>query len=261
MSKRFRDTEVWNKRFIRNLTAPHKLLWFYILDECNHAGIWDVDFQVAQLKIGMKLRESEALNALKEKIVPIDNGKKWFIPDFVDFQYGQLSDQNRAHQKVIFLLKRQNLLDVNLLLRSPLQAPYKEDIYMDKEMEEEKEEDKEEEKEGQKLKMTLFKNSKWFDFALFEKEFINTDYSKFNIRYYYEAVLNWSDSKQSVKKDWIATTRNFMLKDAKDGKAVLQGQNLMQNGTTKNKSGHSNSGDIQSAHSKIDAMYGPNGQQ
>ena len=57
MSKRFTDTEKWNKKFVRSLRPEYKLLWMFILDECNTAGIWDVDIEVAEIKTGVKLKE------------------------------------------------------------------------------------------------------------------------------------------------------------------------------------------------------------
>ncbi len=44
MSKRFADTDKYKKPFIRNLPAAYKLLWDYICLDCDHAGIWQVDF-------------------------------------------------------------------------------------------------------------------------------------------------------------------------------------------------------------------------
>ena len=58
MAKRFTDTDKWKKGFIRNLPSKYKLLWLYILDDCNHAGIWDTDFEVASIRIGSKINET-----------------------------------------------------------------------------------------------------------------------------------------------------------------------------------------------------------
>ena len=60
MAKRFTDNEKWKKRFFKNLEPKYKLLWIYILDDCNHAGIWDVDMDVAALRIGESLNEKKA---------------------------------------------------------------------------------------------------------------------------------------------------------------------------------------------------------
>jgi len=98
MAKRFTDTEKWKKKFIRGLNAPYKLLWFYILDDCDHAGIWHTDFET--------LAEVE----FKNQIVSFDDNEKWFIPSFIRFQYGELNENNRAHNSVIQILKRYDLL-------------------------------------------------------------------------------------------------------------------------------------------------------
>jgi hypothetical protein len=141
MSKRFTDTEKWKKPFIRNLKAPYKLLWLYILDECDHAGIWQVDFDVAQIKIGEKLNYQTALKYLSDKVVPFSGGEKWFIPEFIEFQYGALNPENRAHNSVLQILKKYNILKIDKPLTSPLQGAADEamDMDMDKDMVKDKE--------------------------------------------------------------------------------------------------------------------------
>jgi hypothetical protein len=52
--------------------------------------------------------------------------------------------------------------------------------------------------------------------------FAGSDYEGANLEYYYEIVNNWSESKQAKKKDWIATVKNWMLRDFKEGKLVTQ---------------------------------------
>lgn len=121
MPKRFTDTDKWKKPFIRSLETPYKLLWFYILDDCDHAGIWQVDFAVAEIRIGCKVSENAAKQFFAEKIQVINGGSKWFIRDFIFFQYGELSEKNRLHLSVINILKR-NGIDVNKPLISPLEG-------------------------------------------------------------------------------------------------------------------------------------------
>jgi hypothetical protein len=106
MAKRFTDTNKWRKEFIRSLQAPYKLLWIYILDECDHAGIWHVELDVASLRIGIELDIKEVIKEFGNHIVIFDDGKKWFIPDFIEFQYGVLNSENRAHQSVLLLLEK-----------------------------------------------------------------------------------------------------------------------------------------------------------
>jgi hypothetical protein len=133
MAKRFTDSTKWSKPFIRSMKAPYKLLWLYILDECDHAGIWQVDFEVAQVKIGERINLETALQQLSGKIYPFADGEKWFIPDFIDFQYGVLNPDNRAHNSVIQLLNKYNLSLEIKPLTSPLQGAMDMDKVKDKE--------------------------------------------------------------------------------------------------------------------------------
>ena len=110
MAKRFTDTEKWKKPFIRGLQGPYKLLWLYICDDCDHAGIWQVDMDVAQIRIGEKININDAVKSFEDKIIIFDKGNKWFIPSFVEFQYPSgLNPENRSHNSVIILLEKYNL--------------------------------------------------------------------------------------------------------------------------------------------------------
>jgi len=109
MAKRMTDTDKWKKRFLRELKPQHKLLWFYILDDCNHAGIWDVDIEVASIRVGEELIYDMLPQAFLDKIVIFDNGDKWFIPEFLEFQYGELNPNSNVHKSVIALLEKYNL--------------------------------------------------------------------------------------------------------------------------------------------------------
>ncbi len=142
MAKRFTDTEKWKKPFIRGLQAPYKLLWLYICDDCDHAGIWQVDIEVAEIRVGEKLNEKKALEFFGDKVIPIDGGSKWFIPSFVEFQYPSgLSANNKAHVGIIKILEKyQNEIDNCKPLASPLNGA--KDMDMDKEMEMDMEMDK-----------------------------------------------------------------------------------------------------------------------
>lgn len=106
MPKRFTDTEKWKKPFIRGLQGSYKLLWFYILDDCDHAGIWQVDFEVARIRIGEAVDMNEALRLFGGRVHQI-NKFRWFLPDFINFQYGELTEKNRMHKSVIEILNRQ----------------------------------------------------------------------------------------------------------------------------------------------------------
>ena len=106
----------------------------YICDDCDHSGIWQVDLEVAEIRIGEKLDCTKAIQLFGDKIIPIDKGAKWFIPSFIEFQYPSgLNPENRAHNSTIILLEKYNLLDKK---NKPLKSPLKGAMDMDKDKEE-----------------------------------------------------------------------------------------------------------------------------
>ncbi len=114
MAKRFTDTDKWKKRFIKDLPVEYKIFWLYLLDECNHAGIWHVEFELVQIRLGITLSEKKALGLFNvgddARVVVFDNGNKWFVPGFIEFQYGELAENNRAHKSVIESLSKYDLM-------------------------------------------------------------------------------------------------------------------------------------------------------
>src|ERR1017187_2273780 len=111
MAKRYTSSDKWKTQFIRGLKSPYKLFWLYLWDECDHAGIWEVDFETANIKTGEKLIPEKAIEQLRSSVVVCDNGKKWFIPEFVIYQYKELKRGNKVHDSIIDILYPLGLLD------------------------------------------------------------------------------------------------------------------------------------------------------
>ncbi|MCL4483777.1 MAG: hypothetical protein M1445_14400, partial [Bacteroidetes bacterium] len=104
------------------------------------SGIWIVDFEVAQLYIGkdMPVNREDALrffNSDEKRIIEFDKGSRWFIPSFIEFQYGALNELNRAHNSVLTLLRKYNLNPKKKVLTSPLQGAMDKDKDKDKDKE------------------------------------------------------------------------------------------------------------------------------
>jgi len=113
MAKRFIDTDLFKKRFVRNLPGPYKLLWVYLFCECSNAGIWEVDLEIAGLYCGQSFNMEDLRKTLGDRLYFFDGDSKAFIPDFIEFQYGkELNRQNPAHRSVIDRLEYYNLMGV-----------------------------------------------------------------------------------------------------------------------------------------------------
>lgn len=145
MAKRFTDTDKYKKPFVRGLQGAYKLLWDYLYHDCNHAGIWIVDFDIAQIYLGndMPVNNNDALkyfNNGEKRIIEIEGKTKWFIPGFIEFQYGVLNPKNKAHNSVINILSKYNLYKNNKVHTSPLKGAKDKD--KDKELDKEELKDK-----------------------------------------------------------------------------------------------------------------------
>jgi hypothetical protein len=114
MAKRFTDSDKWKKAWFRKLTPAYKCFWVYLLDNCTNAGIWDVDFESASFHVGEDLNALEVMQVFQKQYLPFALGKRWFVIDFIDFQYGELKSSSNAHIAVINALKKQGLYETYL---------------------------------------------------------------------------------------------------------------------------------------------------
>lgn len=130
------------------MPGAYKLLWDFLYHDCDHAGIWIVDFEIAQQYVGkdMEIKQKSAeflFNEDEIRIIPFDNGKKWFIPSFITFQYGKLSEKNRAHAAAIEILKKFHLLNEDLSPIDKIPKPLWQEPKGDKDMDMDKDKEQE----------------------------------------------------------------------------------------------------------------------
>lgn len=105
--KRFTDTGKWEDKWFRSLSPTAKLLWSWLLDHCDNAGVIDPDIMLATFQIGDTVKEDH-FTELGDRIQSLPNGKRW-IPKFIRFQFGQLSPESRVHASVVKLLLFHNI--------------------------------------------------------------------------------------------------------------------------------------------------------
>lgn len=115
--KRFTDTDKWRDPWFRNLTSAAKQLWGYLLDQCDKIGLVQIDFALASADCGQKINKIH-LGELGDRIQDCGNGKH-FIPKFIYFQYGELTESCPPHRPVINLVDLHGLVRVGLAYRYP----------------------------------------------------------------------------------------------------------------------------------------------
>lgn len=108
MSKRFADTEIWRKKWYCELSPAMKTFWRYICDNCDNAGVWEVNIPLAEFQIGCKLSESDILSDFSGNIAKISDNKMLVI-DFIRFQYGELKRECIPHRAVYNLIDKHGI--------------------------------------------------------------------------------------------------------------------------------------------------------
>lgn len=151
MAKRFTDTAKWDKASFDGLSIKMKLVWIYLCDKCDHAGVWDVNYRQMSFHIGEEVTDIE-MTAFGDKLVFV-SPTKIFIPAFVEFQYGELNPENRVHKSILSKLKNEG---VCMGLTSPVEGAKDKDTDKDKA----KDQDKEKKEDVAKILFDLWNDSR-----------------------------------------------------------------------------------------------------
>ena len=146
MSKRFHDTEIWDKPWFTELSPPDKLAFMYIKDKCDAVGVWVPNVKIAEVYMGTKPDWKSLPKRSNGNVIILQNGK-WWIPDFCEFQYGEFSEECRPHQSYIKLLKKHGLYEnvIKGYAKGKLRVSETSDTHKEKEKEKDIEKDKEKE--------------------------------------------------------------------------------------------------------------------
>jgi hypothetical protein len=123
--KRFTETNKWQDPWFRKLPPQAKLLWLWLLDNCDCAGIIEPDKDLAGFMIGATEDLDSSFEAIADRIQWV--GEKLVIPKFIRFQYGdKLNAKNSAHIGVIRRIETLGIaLPVEIEQQSPFKAPSK----------------------------------------------------------------------------------------------------------------------------------------
>jgi hypothetical protein len=107
--RRFTETTKWREMWFRKLSCAQKMLWLYLQDCCDHAGIFEFCPELFTAEIGSKVTQQD-LAALSEHVKQIGE-YRYIIVSFIPFQYKKLSRDCRAHGVVYTALERCGLTE------------------------------------------------------------------------------------------------------------------------------------------------------
>jgi hypothetical protein len=142
VAKRFTESNKWADKWFRALRPEFKLAWLYLLDQCDQAGVIDLDCELANFQIGFGVDWVAFANAADGRIESLPNGKIWIVK-FVEYQCGFLSRECKAHNPIFASIEKNGLSE-----RVSKGYPKGIQRVQEKEKEKEKEIDKEKEEGG-----------------------------------------------------------------------------------------------------------------
>ena len=113
MAKRFIDTNRWRDKWFRSLKAGEKLVYLYLVDNCDIAGF--IQYDLEEMEFYLKVDEAKLKSAMEGLVSPklaprqpliLAQDVIW-IPWFIKEQKNlPLNPDNNAHKGIITILKR-----------------------------------------------------------------------------------------------------------------------------------------------------------
>lgn len=149
MSKRFTETGKWADPWFRSLPTKMKAFWEYIRDNCDSSGVWLADWDLASFCLGQKVTAQEIQEHFAGRVAFL-RADKLLILKFIQFQYGQLSEECKPHKPVFAALRKHGIFEVYLKGFDTLTIPFRKgmDTLQYKEQDQDKEKGKEKDQEG-----------------------------------------------------------------------------------------------------------------
>jgi len=98
MAKKFTDPNKWRNKWFRTLSNQAKLVWIYLCDECDGAGIMKPDFELANFQVGFDFGPEDLKKWFGKKVFFINDETILIVPYF-EFQYGSSKDTWSAKVK------------------------------------------------------------------------------------------------------------------------------------------------------------------
>lgn len=213
MAKRFTDTDKWEDEWFTELSNDYKVIWFYLLDTCDNAGIWKKNIKKLNYLCNTDVTADDLLRVFKNRLSIITD-EKWFINKFCIVQYGHdfLNSKNKAVVSAIDKLKLVGIID-NQYPIDTLSIPYQYSI--DTPKEQDKVKDKVKEIEIEIVEEEVKDNEKSIIEKALESLMQTEDMNQYNksvdiVNDYggYLKAIQLIDIDEDAKENWIRKIKN-----------------------------------------------------
>ncbi len=115
--KRFTETNKWRDAWFRKLSAAAKLAWIYLTENCDQIGMVEIDLTLLSGDCGLKITQAHLVE-LSTRLQHVGE-ERFFIPKFIHFQYGELSEKCPPHRTIMRMISMHNLKRDGMLYHYP----------------------------------------------------------------------------------------------------------------------------------------------
>jgi hypothetical protein len=106
--KRFTDTAKWQDPWFRRLSGGAKMLWYYLTEHADPAGVTEIDMDLISEDCKMPITEKH-MAELGDRVQLF--GNKALIPKFITFQYSTLSESCPPHKRIFEAIAKHGLIE------------------------------------------------------------------------------------------------------------------------------------------------------
>lgn len=111
--KIFTDSDKWDDVWFRSLKPNDKLIYFYLLDRSDHAGVWGFDGDALRFQTKLNVSDHDiesTLDYMHPKIERLTNGSYWIV-NYINFQQPKGLSRKFKHCVPIFKSLEKNGID------------------------------------------------------------------------------------------------------------------------------------------------------
>ena len=200
--KRFTDTDIWKKEWFQDLSPKYKMAWFYLKDNCDNVGVWNVNYRLANFQVGCKIDWEDFIEKCNGNIHVVSN-KKWWVVDFCRYQYVELSEESKSPPVISY---------IKLLKKHSLWIGYTKGMYTIKDKDKEKVKDKGKEKEKDPAP-PKHKHGEYFHVLLTDKEYLQLELLVDNRNTWIKKLDEYIDTTGKSYKNHKLTMTNWYKKE------------------------------------------------
>jgi hypothetical protein len=108
MGKRLTVTSKWSDVWFMKLSPQAKLIYLYIIDNCDHIGVYEYNEALMKVQIGFsdKVDIESHIKEMGDKVEWFSDGAKIWVVNFIHVHYGVLGKKSSIHRTVVNEVKK-----------------------------------------------------------------------------------------------------------------------------------------------------------